>query len=277
MKINSSLEYLLLRYKENKLSQSNLIVTDDIDKCVSELKIVVKNILCSDTFSASCDKCNICHLIDENSLSNFIVIEPDGAAIKKEQVSTLMNKFMLKPDLVNNNVFIIKNAEKLNASSSNTMLKFIEEPSPYNIGFLVTNNINAILPTIISRCQITKVNYNEEIIEDEEIIDLASVFVDKIENDYYNALFFVKENLLSKDYDKDRYILLLRKMLDIYYEVLVNKINEFKSNNDNFMYLNNLNYDILNKKVQILTGYLDRLNYNVNMNLFFDSLIVEMR
>ena len=94
MKINSSLEYLLLRYKENKLSQSNLIVTDDIDKCVSELKNVVKNILCSDTFSASCDKCNICHLIDENSLSNFIVIEPDGATIKKEQVSTLMNKFI---------------------------------------------------------------------------------------------------------------------------------------------------------------------------------------
>ena len=276
MKLNDNIEKLLIRYKNNKLSQSNLVVTDDVDKCVSELKYIIKNILCSDTFSTLCDKCNICHLIEEGSLNNFIIIEPDGTTIKKEQISNLMNKFMFKPTLVNKNIFIIKNAEKLNVSSSNTMLKFIEEPSEYSIGFLVTTNENAILPTILSRCQISRIYYNEMIIDNEEINELSSVLIDKIENNYYDSFFFVKEEILSRDFDKDSYINLVKKMLNIYLDALVCNIKNTDIN-ENFLYLKGMDYDILNKKVQILTDYLDKLNYNVNINLFFDSLIVDLR
>ena len=81
MELNNELEKLLIKNKDNKLAHSNLIITNNIDKCVSELTYVIKNILCSDTFSYECQKCNICHLIDEQSLNNFLIIEPDGMFI----------------------------------------------------------------------------------------------------------------------------------------------------------------------------------------------------
>ena len=41
-----------------------------------------------------------------------------------------------------------KNAEKLNGSSANAMLKFVEEPTEGILGFFITNNKDVIIPTI---------------------------------------------------------------------------------------------------------------------------------
>ena len=63
-------------------------------------------------------------LIDSNNLPSLQIIEPVGKFIKKEQIVDLKNKFKYKPIYSKNNIYIIKNAEKLNTSSANTMLKF---------------------------------------------------------------------------------------------------------------------------------------------------------
>lgn len=41
----------------------------------------------------------------------------------------------------------------MTASAANSLLKFLEEPSGDVCAFLLTENANLILPTIISRCQ----------------------------------------------------------------------------------------------------------------------------
>ena len=43
--------------------------------------------------------------------------------------------------------------ENMTIEAVNSILKFLEEPRPNVYAFLTTNNENAILPTIISRCQ----------------------------------------------------------------------------------------------------------------------------
>ena len=50
-------------------------------------------------------------------------------------------------------LFIIYNAEKLNTSSANTILKFLEEPEENIIAVLTTDNRYQVLDTILSRCQ----------------------------------------------------------------------------------------------------------------------------
>ena len=47
---------------------------------------------------------------------------------------------------------MIDDAQLLNANAQNALLKTIEEPPEYAIIFLLTSNIDKILPTIISRC-----------------------------------------------------------------------------------------------------------------------------
>ena len=51
-------------------------------------------------------------------------------------------------------VYIIQNAETASISAQNSMLKFLEEPGSGVTAILTTDNINRLLPTIISRCTV---------------------------------------------------------------------------------------------------------------------------
>lgn len=50
-------------------------------------------------------------------------------------------------------VFIIDDADKMNANASNALLKTLEEPSPTTHLILITSRPETLLPTIHSRCQ----------------------------------------------------------------------------------------------------------------------------
>lgn len=52
--------------------------------------------------------------------------------------------------------FIIDDAEKMNAESSNALLKTLEEPQPTTYIFLVTSRPDSLLQTIRSRCQMIR-------------------------------------------------------------------------------------------------------------------------
>jgi DNA polymerase-3 subunit delta' len=53
-------------------------------------------------------------------------------------------------------IFIIFNADMMNAEASNSLLKTLEEPLPGTILLLTTSVKDQLLPTIISRCQLIK-------------------------------------------------------------------------------------------------------------------------
>lgn len=85
-------------------------------------------------------------------------IESDTQVIKKQQIQELFKEFS-KTSLQNQRkIYVIEDAEKLNTTSANTLLKFLEEPeSKTSIGILVTDNQYALLDTIISRAHILKI------------------------------------------------------------------------------------------------------------------------
>ncbi len=79
----------------------------------------------------------------------------------KKEIS--VNQIRKIPDFLNqtsanakDKFIIIDSACELNKSSSNALLKTLEEPHPNNFLILVTHNINLVLPTIKSRCYIIK-------------------------------------------------------------------------------------------------------------------------
>lgn len=57
-----------------------------------------------------------------------------------------------KPLMAKKKMVIIDGAEELNTTSSNALLKTLEEPSGYTIFFLITTSAEALLETIQSRC-----------------------------------------------------------------------------------------------------------------------------
>ncbi len=75
------------------------------------------------------------------------------AEIRKESVEKLQRRFELNLHEARYRVCIIENADLMNTSTANALLKTLEEPPAYSVIILTTEKVSDILPTIISRCQ----------------------------------------------------------------------------------------------------------------------------
>ncbi len=73
--------------------------------------------------------------------------------IPVEQIRAMQKEISLKPFEGKRKVIIIAQAEKMHNSSANSLLKTLEEP-PLDANLILTSNdMNKLLPTVISRCQ----------------------------------------------------------------------------------------------------------------------------
>ena len=156
--------------KNNYFVHAYLIEIDDYENDFKDVLTLVKALLCQnkdldDVKSLNCDKCNICSLIDNDNYPDLYVVEGDDTLIRKEQIISLEDDFKNTSLLKNKRIYIIKEAEKMNDSSSNTLLKFLEEPNDNIVAILLTKDRYKLLPTIISRCQIISLKSNNIIVD----------------------------------------------------------------------------------------------------------------
>ncbi len=77
--------------------------------------------------------------------------------ISADEIQEQNQKFALKSFEGGTKILIIWRADKMNASASNKLLKFLEEPPAKTVILLTADNMNDLLPTIISRTQIIEV------------------------------------------------------------------------------------------------------------------------
>ena len=251
MFVSSELENLIAYYHEKKLAHAYLISTNNVQKCHEVLINVIKNIFCVQEFSDNCNKCSLCHLIDLNNLPSLKVIVPDGSFIKKEQILELKHLFSRDSQYTKDSIYIIENAEKMNKESANTMLKFLEEPEGNVIGFFITNNKDNVMLTIKSRCQIIECDFENTVNEEYNLS----------ENEYQEHL-----DLLEK------YL----KNVETHSKELNSRFNRDIIKEERFNFLSNLSIKNLKKKVNLLINLLTEMQYNVNVNLLLDKMVLEM-
>ncbi|AQX52977.1 DNA polymerase III subunit delta' [Priestia flexa] len=101
-----------------------------------------------------CYECINCKRIDSGNHPDVHFIEPDGLSIKKEQVQYLQAEFTKTGVESNKKLYIINHVDKMTVSASNSLLKFLEEPTDGTYAILLTETIQKLLDTIISRCQV---------------------------------------------------------------------------------------------------------------------------
>lgn len=109
-----------------------------------------KAILCENPTDMYCGQCECCEIF-ENS-PDFISISDVEDVIKVGDIRDLSENIILKPVKSNRRVFIINNADKMNESAQNALLKILEEPPAYATIILVLSNKEKLLRTIQSRC-----------------------------------------------------------------------------------------------------------------------------
>ena len=270
---SAKIENLVLKYRENKLSHAFLFVTNDIVACEQDLLEFIKRISCP-KYEENCDKCNICYQISHDDLPNIVKIRPDGQYIKKGQILELKDRFKGKPIFLENNFYFIENAEKLNASSGNTMLKFLEEPEDNIIGFFLTNNKEGMLDTIKSRLQIITVVYDESLknnlaLSDSEIENYRKVLLNYFA-DFPNEDLLVLNKTYLSGIVTDR--LSFNSFFIYFYSLLGEHI---KRNSKEFM-KRNFSISQLNKMRNIIYELLESSTFNVNIELLLDQFAMAM-
>lgn len=268
---NESIQQLQKKYNENKFSHIFLIETDNKTEALNDLLELVKYINCSGKYKEDCEECNLCHLINNNSLPSLSIIYPDGQAIKKAQMEELKILFSHKPYLSKYNIYIIYDAEKFNSSSANTMLKFIEEPEEKTIGFLITNNKENVINTIKSRCELVKVKYNAEIENNASdlIINLAIEYIENIE--ILQKSIVVNKLIVDKKLEKNELLTMFQVILHIYVILLRGEVQ--------YEQLDKLKTFSTKKiicRIKLINDIIDKLNYNVNINLLLDYFVLNL-
>lgn len=101
-----------------------------------------------------CEQCHACRRIHSRNHPDVHWIEPDGATIRNEQIDYLRKEFAFSGVESTRKVYIINETETLTTHAANRLLKFLEEPNITSTAILLTENIQSILPTIRSRCQL---------------------------------------------------------------------------------------------------------------------------
>ncbi|MBG7609650.1 MAG: DNA polymerase III subunit [Anaerolineae bacterium] len=102
-----------------------------------------------------CRACHTCQRIEKMQHPDLTVVDVEEGkqVIKIEQVRALQHGITLAPYEAPYRCALLLNFEHANPNAANALLKLLEEPPPRVIMLLTAVDAEALLPTIVSRCE----------------------------------------------------------------------------------------------------------------------------
>ena len=140
--------------KNNSLSHAYLLVGNPGTPLLETATFLAKSILCDEPSPLACSNCITCLRIESENYPDVIILDGSKATIKKEDVLNIESRFEKTAfETKGIMIYVVHLVENMTLEAVNSILKFLEEPEGEVYAFLTTNNLNNVLPTIISRCQ----------------------------------------------------------------------------------------------------------------------------
>lgn len=101
-----------------------------------------------------CQKCDSCrHALSDSHPDIVKVTHEKAGTISVDDIrAQISGNVAYRPYNSPYKVYIMNEAEKMTPEAQNALLKTLEEPPEYVVILLLTSNVGAMLPTILSRC-----------------------------------------------------------------------------------------------------------------------------
>lgn len=269
--MNSKLkEHFELLDKNNRISHAFLICNTNFDNLKDDLEVIL-----SDYFFH--DKINILENLD------VYIIRPENGKIVKEEIIKLQEEFKNFSQINENRVYIIDGAEKMNDYAANSLLKFLEEPEQNIYAFLITSNIMKVLETIKSRCQVimlkTTVSSDFNDIPNESL-DSYIEFIVKFEKLREKVIAYLYDYFAKKEEKENikNFVMIAKYFYrDVLNYKLLKKVEHFTQYSDKIEAIASKRTEkYLTNILMVLSKEENNLEYNLNLGLYLDNLILEM-
>ena len=126
------------------------------------------------------DPCGECHACKQALSAN----QPDIIHLTHEKPNVITvddireqinGDIVIKPYACDRKIYIINEAEKMNVQAQNALLKTLEEPPEYAVIIILTTNVDALLPTILSRCVVLNMKPVEDCLVKEFLMKYVQV------------------------------------------------------------------------------------------------------
>ena len=148
------IDRLVTSFKNNRIGHAYMFDGEHGTGKEATALFFAKLLLCAKPeTNVPCETCSSCRRIISHNHPNVTILRPDGQSIKKEQMDELITEMTKKGYETGRKVYIVSRADRMNNSSANTLLKYLEEPDGDVTAILLTDSYQSMLPTIRSRCQ----------------------------------------------------------------------------------------------------------------------------
>lgn len=299
-------QILLQSFQNQKIPHAFLLVGKNASL---PAHFIAKSLICEDDILA-CDQCNECRRIDEHNYGDFIYYNGQDETIKKPQIEYIQDQFSKSALEGKAKIYLMENIENSTSEAMNSLLKMLEEPIAGIYAIFTCQNLNRVLPTIQSRCQVIQLlpssqkmlreELKKEDISQDDVNILAELFTsydeckeyiesesfEKLKEEVYHFiddLYFHRDNLiinvqthLLKEFSDKKNIQFFLNMLVLALRDLFHVKHSMNLTYPSFKSL----YDRINdqeeniiQKIDLILNTEYLLSTNANVMLLMDSMM----
>lgn len=117
-------------------------------------RIFAMALQCEKGGTEPCGECHSCRQALSNNQPDIVYVSHEKPnTIGVEDIRAQINgDIAIKPYSSPRKIYIMNEGEKMTAQAQNALLKTLEEPPEYAVILILTTHVEALLPTILSRC-----------------------------------------------------------------------------------------------------------------------------
>lgn len=273
------------------------------DSCINHLQRAIKEgqvshayIICGEkgTPKREISQAFAAALVGEKAITNnpdIIYISSEGkAAIPIKDIrEKLTDTVTIRPFSAPKKIYIIDGADRISIQAQNALLKTLEEPPEYVVIILLAESLDALLPTVKSRCiQIfTRPNSIGEIVNSAEFRDLKNLVEELVLSTFVTKQCSIPEaiqKVIEAAENKENAYKIL-DLLELWFtDVLLCKSTGFlreenfpESKNTINRLSTDMDYSGINKIIVNIQEAKYQLKYNVNTELVFQTIFIKIK